>query len=289
LADICTDRLESLLHRFPVRARLFHAGALCGITNFARSEDGGQMHLVRAGTLEVLNPGHPPLQIDTPSLLFYPRPVARRFITDTHQGAELVCAQLHFDTGAANPIVGALPDVLLVPLDRIDGSGAILNLLFDEAFGDHCGRAALVDRLFEIVLIQLLRHLMETNQIRGGMLAGLSHPKLRKALVAMHEQPQRDWSLETLAECASMSRSIFAAAFRAAVGCTPGAYLQNWRVRLTQQALMQGRLLKMIAADVGYASEAALSRAFKAQCGMTPREWKTLAPKQAAEGELHAS
>ena len=106
------------------------------------------------------------------------------------------------------------------------------------------------------------------------MLAGLSHPRLRKALVAMHEQPAHDWSLEALAAMAGMSRSVFANTFRDAVGCTPGAYLQSWRVRLAQQALVQGRPLKTIALDVGYGSEAALSRAFKAQCGMPPREWR---------------
>jgi AraC-like DNA-binding protein len=30
----------------------------------------------------------------------------------------------------------------------------------------------------------------------------------------------------------------------------------------------------MIAIEVGYGSEAALSRAFKVQSGLTPREWK---------------
>ena len=108
----------------------------------------------------------------------------------------------------------------------------------------------------------------------GGMLAGLSHSKLRKAIVSMHEQPQQDWSLEALAGVSGMSRSVFAVAFRRTVGCTPGTYLQAWRVKLAQQALRQGRSLKLIANEVGYSSEAALSRAFKAQCGVAPREWR---------------
>ena len=63
------------------------------------------------------------------------------------------------------------------------------------------------------------------------------------------------------------------------VDVTPGQYLQGWRVRLTQKALRRGRPLKMIATEVGYGSEAALSRAFRAQTGLSPREWK----KQLAE------
>ncbi|HBS62482.1 MAG TPA: AraC family transcriptional regulator, partial [Stenotrophomonas sp.] len=44
--------------------------------------------------------------------------------------------------------------------------------------------------------------------------------------------------------------------------------------RLVQQALRRGQPLKRIAIDVGYGSEAALSRAFKAQTGQSPRQWK---------------
>ena len=71
-----------------------------------------------------------------------------------------------------------------------------------------------------------------------------------------------------------MSRSAFASAFVDAVGTTPGQYLQGWRVGLAKQALRRGRPLKVIADDVGYGSEAALSRAFKAHSGLTPRAWR---------------
>ena len=71
-----------------------------------------------------------------------------------------------------------------------------------------------------------------------------------------------------------MSRSVFAATFRETVGSTPGQYLLGWRVALAQQALRRGRPLKVIAAEVGYGSEAALSRAFKAHGGLSPRAWK---------------
>lgn len=253
---------------------MFQAGALCGITDFAGAGEGGQMHLVRAGAMELLHPGRPALQVEEPSLLFYPRPMARRFVTDTERGADLACAEVRFEGGADNPFVAALPDFVCLPLARIDGAERVLAVLFEEAFGSNCGRHALIDRLFEVVVIQLLRQVMEDDQVQGGMLAGLSHPRLRRALVAMHERPAQDWPLEALGELAGMSRSVFANTFRDVVGCTPGSYLQGWRVRLTQQALRQGRQLKMIAVDVGYGSEAALSRAFKSQCGVTPREWR---------------
>jgi len=268
------DRLEALLNNFAVQARVFHSGALCGLNEVPTLPDTGQLHLIKLGPVEVTHEGESPVQVSEPSLLLYPRPLKHRFKTDSTRGADMACAHLHFDGGVANPIAAALPPVICTPLARIEGAEDVLGVLFEEAFNQRCGRQAMVNRLFEVVLIQVLRHLMESGEIRSGMLAGMGHPKLRNALVAMHEQPAHEWSLEELAEKSSMSRSVFANAFRDTVGLTPGAYLQNWRVSLAQQGLRQGRSLKMIAMDVGYGSEAALSRAFKVQSGMSPREWK---------------
>ncbi|MDR7069538.1 AraC-like DNA-binding protein [Pseudoxanthomonas japonensis] len=267
------DRLAVLLERFSVSAHMFHAGALCGVNTLEAEPGIGQLHLIQRGPLEVFH-GTTSLRIDTPSLLLYPRAMTHRFVSDEVQGAEMACASLRFEGGAHNPISAALPDVVCVPLTSLHGAQDVLALLFEEAFTQRCGRAALVNRLFEVVMIQVLRQVMETGEVKGGMLAGLSHPRLRNAIVAMHEAPAKDWTLEELARVAGMSRSVFATHFREALGITPGQYLQGWRVGLAQQALRHGKPLKVVASDVGYGSEAALSRAFKAHSGVSPREWK---------------
>lgn len=274
------DRLAVLLERFSINAQVFHAGALCGINALDGEGDAGQLHLVRRGPIDVFHDGMShgdrgaPLRIEAPSLLLYPRPTAHRFVTDPERGADMVCANLRFEGGAQNPISAALPAFLCLPLEALEGSSEVLALLFEEAFTQRCGRHALINRLFEVVMIQILRRQMESGDVQGGMLAGLSHPRLRNALVAMHESPARDWSLDDLAAAAGMSRTVFATGFRDVVGITPGHYLQGWRVGLAQHALRQGRPLKVVAADVGYGSEAALSRAFKAYSGLSPREWR---------------
>jgi len=267
------DRLAVLLERFPVRAQVFNAGALCGINLLETDGVHGQLHLVRHGVLEVSH-GGAPVRVDRPSLLLYPRPLSHRFTTDPDRGADVACANLRFEGGPVNPLATALPEFVCLPLESLHGAGPVLALLFEEAFEQRCGRQAMVDRLFEVIVIQVLRQLMENGHVRSGLLAGLGHPRLRAALVAMHEAPSREWTLEDLAAAAGMSRSVFASAFRQAVGITPGQYLQGWRVGLVQQALRQGRPLKVVAAEVGYGSEAALSRAFKAQAGVSPRDWK---------------
>ncbi len=275
------DRLAALLERFPVSAQVFNAGALCGVNLLEADDVHGQLHLVRRGPLEVSH-GGAPVRIEAPSLLLYPRPLSHRFSSDPERGADMACANLRFEGGPGNPVAAALPAFTCVPLSALADAGPVLQLLFEEAFERRCGRQAMVDRLFEVVVIQLLRYLMEQDQVRGGLLAGLSHPRLRHALVAMQSEPARDWTLEDLAAVAGMSRSVFAAAFREAVGQTPGQYLQAWRVGLAQQALRRGRPLKRVAAEVGYGSEAALSRAFKAQAGVSPRAWKQQVREAAA-------
>lgn len=267
------DRLAVLLERFPVSAQVFHAGALCGINTLDAVDGMGQLHLVRRGPLEVSHAGST-VQITEPSLLLYPRPMAHRFSSDPQRGADMACANLRFEGGAANPLVGALPSFVCLPLQALHGVAPVLELLFEEAFEQRCGRQAMVDRLFEVVMIQVLRQLMERGELGSGMLAGLGHPRLRHAIVAMHGAPAKDWSLEDLAAAAGMSRSVFATTFRNVVGITPGQYLQGWRVALAQQALRRGRPLKVVASEVGYGSEAALSRVFKAHSGLSPRDWK---------------
>jgi AraC-like DNA-binding protein len=267
------DRLASLLSHFAVRAETFQTEPLCGITEIPTLVSRGQIHLIRCGQVEVHHEGLEPLRISEPSLLMYPRPLAHRFIVAPGQSVDVVCANVAFEGGASHPIAAALPPNVCIPLTAVSHCESILAMLFSEASHDYCGRQALLDRLFEVLLIWLLRSLMDQGQVRSGMLAGLGHPKLKLALVAMHDSPQRDWSLQSLASEAGMSRTVFANGFRDVVGCTPGIYLQRWRIGLAQKALLTGRALKHIASDVGYSGEASLSRAFRDHIGVSPREW----------------
>jgi AraC-like DNA-binding protein len=267
------DRLDALLTHFSVAARLFHAGPLCGVVDFDE-HDVGYLHVIRRGPLRVTHRREGDLVIAAPTLLFYPQPLGHRFIADKTNGADMVCASVAFANGAINPLARALPPIVALPLAELPQLAQSASLLFCEALAPQCGRQAVVDRLFEVVIIQLIRHLMTSKSVDVGLLAGLSHPQLMKAIVAMHEQPAQPWSLESLAAHAGMSRSAFSACFRDTVGVTPGDYLSGWRISLAQTMVRQGKALKHIAAEVGYGSEVALSRAFSARVGMSPRTYK---------------
>ncbi|HAJ11502.1 MAG: AraC family transcriptional regulator [Hydrogenophaga sp.] len=278
--DTPIDRLSGVLERFRVQAQLHHTGALCGLSQFDASGGHGYLHVLRRGRLEVSHPaarGVPRrLRFDEPALLFYPRPFTHRFHNPPVEGADFTCARLVFDGGAENPLARALPPVIALPLARVPGLDLALELLFAETDRVRCGHRLLADRLFEVVVLQLLRWLLDHPQeagVRPGLITGLSDPRLARALVAMHERPGEAWTLERMAGSAGMSRTAFANTFREAVGQTPADYLAGWRIALAQSRLREGRPIKLLAQELGYANPSALSRAFSAKVGASPRAW----------------
>jgi len=268
-----TDRLAALFEHFSVKAHTFNSGPLCGVNTIDGGGTAGQLHLIKERSVEVWHSNKLAYNITSPSLLFYPKPLARRFVSHSNGGAHFVCANVSFEGGEANPIINALPESLCFPLADLPHCQQVLNLLFAESSECYCGRQVLLDRLFEVLLVQLLRELMEKGSIRVGMLAGLSDNRLRKALVSIHDNPEKDWTVESLAAKCGMSRSVFSNLFRSIIGETPVRYLQNWRIGLVQKWLKQGQTLSLIAEEAGYQSESALSRAFKAQVGSSPKKW----------------
>ena len=279
-APASIDRLSGILDRFRVEAQLHHAGALCGLSHFDAGEGHGYLHVLRRGRLEVSHPGArdvpASLRFDEPALLLYPRPFTHRFHNPPVEGSDFTCARLCFDGGAENPLARALPPLVALPLARVPGLALALDLLFAETDRVRCGQRLLANRLFEVVVLQLLRWLLDHPQeagVRPSLITGLSDPRLARALVAMHDAPGESWSLERMAGCAGMSRTAFATTFRAVVGQTPADYLAGWRMALAQSRLRAGQPIKALAQELGYANPSALSRAFTAKVGMAPRDW----------------
>lgn len=280
------DRLSALLQRFELRSRLLHAGALRH--ELAVSPEGpaqaGHLHLLRQGSLRLLGPQRHRRRVQGPSLLFVPQPLPHRLApagAEGEPGAELVSAAVHFGAGDENPLLASLPALLHLPLAQLPGLETAQQLLFAEALAQRCGHAAVVDRLCEVLLIQLLRHAMATGLVDSGVMAGLADARLARAIGAMHAEPGRAWTLPALAAVAGMSRARFAAHFVQTVGVPPGDYLTGWRLGLARRLLRRGLPIKQVAADVGYASAGAFGRVFVQRVGHTPREWQRAAAGQA--------
>ena len=289
------DRLSGVLERFRVRAQLHHSGVLCGLNHFDACDGHGYLHVLRRGQLTVSHPDArdvpKQMHFNEPTLLLYPRPFTHCFHNPPTEGSDFTCARLNFDGGSYNPLARALPALIALPLGRVAGLQLALELLFTETDYVRCGQRLLVDRIFEVVVIQLIRWLLDHPReagVRPGFITGLSDPRLARALVAMHDAPGEPWSLERMAKCAGMSRTAFANTFREIVGQTPADYLSEWRMALVQKKLREGQAIKALTQELGYANPSALSRAFSAKVGMSPRDWLARASAQPNESAADA-
>lgn len=190
--------LVELLKCFEFRTRVFQAGPLCHSASFDAADGLGYIHVRQRGDLRVQSPGHPPLLVDEPSLFFYMNPTSHRLRPKNREVA-MVCASIEFDAGLRHPLPRALPEVVLIRQRDMPTLDMTLQVLFREAGEQHCGRQAVVDRLSEVVFIQVLRDLMDQQRLQVGLLAGLAESRLAKSINPMHAEPARNWSLEDLA------------------------------------------------------------------------------------------
>jgi AraC-like DNA-binding protein len=267
------DRLVWLLKRFELRASVFQAGPLSCTARAPGLAGAGYLHLLQAGSVRVVSEGGPDIELHEPAAFFYMNPTRHR-LEPLSDDVHVVCSTFEFGIGEGNPLQAALPELVVLRLAESPTLEQTLDQLFRESAEDHCGRDAILDRLSEIALILILRDLMDEKRLDVGLLAGLADPKLSRAINAIHASPDHDWTLESMAAAAAMSRARFAQRFHDVVGMTPGAYLSDWRLGLAKSMLLKGATVQTIALDVGYGSASALSRVFSNRTGMSPTEWR---------------
>jgi AraC-like DNA-binding protein len=192
---------------------------------------------------------------------------------------EFIALRCELVGGRANPVLRVLPPLVHCP--GSDGSVArwlepTVHMLAAEITSTSPGRTTILNRLAEVVFIQLIRVWLEGQpEGRGGWLRALEDPQLATALEAIHAEPGEPWTVATLARRANMSRSSFADRFRSLVGETPLDYLTRWRMQRAARLLESDELpLKEIVASSGYASEAAFRTMFKRWVGESPGSYR---------------
>lgn len=197
---------------------------------------------------------------------------------------EVICGRLHFEAVPENLVIAALPDIIVLPLggrDRLDRFALLMTAIRDELDGGRPGAAAIAADLASALLVMMLRDHLEAAPPPHGLLALLAQRQTALAVLAMLKEPARDWSLDALAAAAAASRATLVRAFRKAAGIAPLAFLTEIRLGLARQKLRAGEgSIGQIADEVGYQSEAALSRAFHRRFGIRPGSLRGSAPAQ---------
>ena len=199
---------------------------------------------------------------------------------DGDSEASLILIECKYDKAMIRPLLSLLPSILPEVNDEDDGRFEVIDveirLLTLEAEHERMGKTAVINHWASIMMIECLRVYIESlPEATENWLKAMKDPFLTKALVAMHEKPSENWTINKLAEVAGMSRSSFAQRFKEVVGIPPLTYLMDYRLRLAARYLrLQQNSISRISALVGYASDSTFSQAFKRVYGISPKAYR---------------
>ena len=264
------DRLSALLRGLAPRVEMASAlpnGSTAAEVYFAASAvpmlylhviSSGMAHLVRSGAAPASA-----LQVSAPAFLICRGDQAHDLLLrDGNAQAPPISATVFLEGPVAPLLLAEFVQPRVVPLaEEASLLQHLLALVRSEIREPRCGQGTLLNRVGDIIFIGLLRHLVAHPAEHGGLFTGLADPRIASALVAMHDAPQNDWTLQSMAQHAGMSRTAFAVRFRDTMNSPPGKYLSTLRLQIAQRAVQSGQGLKAAASVSGFGNVSALSRA----------------------------
>ena len=265
-----------------------------------RDHYGAAFHVVLQGSCWLLPPGDAaPIQLgvgdvvllqngaphgladhpDTPTSSFDP---TRQDAPPAGDGAAttLLCGAYVLDTARPHPLLAAVPPMIHLPArpGQRDSLRAAVGMLGDELSNPRPGSTGVIRAFIDTLLLYILRTWFEEQareQPAAGWAVALQDPAVSGALRAIHDAPQRDWTVADLAATAGLSRAAFASRFATLVGRPPMRYLTWWRMTTAARLLRESNQpLATVARQVGYASDVALALAFKREYGLTPGRYR---------------
>ncbi len=190
----------------------------------------------------------------------------------------LVCGHFEFDRNMDHPLINELPGMIHIPDSErqekpwLEG---IANLVVREVGHEEPGSHIIVNKLGEILFVYILRAFILRNAYDKGFLAALQDDQINNVLKAIHDVPQRNWKLSSLAQIGGLSRTGFSNRFKELVGETALSYVTKWRISLAKELLKEGKeTVGEVAEKVGYRSEAAFNRIFKRTVAQTPLKYR---------------
>jgi len=283
------DLLSTVLRAYNLRAGIYGHPSVCGDFQFGTAGDGNaSFHLLGAGECWVHTRSKPPIHMRAGDLIVMPRDewhVMRENASPPDDGpprhsrdgdgqfTTMLCGHFDFESGRRNPVIEALPDIIMIRAEEAgDRLRHLAHLMLIEVETHDPGHAPVLDRLADTLFVMVVRHhIYFSDAEHRGLIGALADPRLRKALDAMHQRPGENWTLERLASEAAMSRSVFAQRFNEVVGATPIDYLTRWRMVQAERMLREPRAsVAGVMEEVGYQTEAAFRKAFKRVHGYGP-------------------
>jgi AraC-like DNA-binding protein len=256
--------------------------------------DIGSLHIIEQGELVLQIDGDPHVeQVSRGDVVLLPRGDAHHLSDAGGRGQAVVrsgtaeqepeparwlCGTFTIGDPQASHLLGSLPAMIILRGAHgpaLEGLEVARRMLVFEMESPSQGSAVMVARILDLIFIQIMRAWAAGTDVEPNWLAGALDPQIGLALTTIHRNPGHDWTVEELARACNLSRSAFAARFVARVGKPPATYLAHVRLDTATDLLRDTSLpVALIAQNVGYASEAAFSRAFKNRYGTPPTRWR---------------
>ncbi|MCA8199669.1 AraC family transcriptional regulator [Burkholderia sp. AU33545] len=191
---------------------------------------------------------------------------------------DLLCGRFVYARGAGELLMRTLPHVLHVGLREASGFAPLqllTSVLRTEASNGQPGAGAIVNALGQALLAYALRAYGRGARVPSGWLALAADARLGPSVQAVLQAPEKPWTVESLGDASAMSRATYARHFRERAGMSVGAFIAQIRM-MHACALLQDtqRGQAEIGQAVGYQSEAAFGKAFRAVLGTTPGRWR---------------
>ncbi|REJ78328.1 MAG: AraC family transcriptional regulator [Acidobacteria bacterium] len=194
----------------------------------------------------------------------------------------LVCGHFEFDHERGKMLLSELPPYIHIPNTEImhyKWLEEAMRFITHEAFEREPGSEAVINRLAEIIFIQSIRTYAKRSSDASRLFSALRDEQLGRVFEAIHEAPEENWTVESMAKAGGMSRTAISQRMNEVLSVTPMAYLTQWRMELAHEALLSTREgIPEIAESVGYQSLSAFTRAFKKHFGRGPGEVRRKGP-----------
>jgi|GEM_PF-348769 len=281
-----TDSLSDILRLFRLDVDIYHNAKICGNWSINAHTLGATcFHMVTEGHCKMEVPGHFAGVLECGDLVIFPRELAHTIVPEKtmrgkqqhlpyrealhREGTGLLCGEVRFQHRGFQYLLEALPAVFLIRNDQNKSwLNSLLALIVTESLEEEAANKVILSKLSELIFTYAIRQYAHDKPEKVGMLALYSHHRLMTAINAFHQQPALNWTLLTLAKKAGLSRTAFSETFKQVSGWTAGQYINWWRMQLAWVQLGHGDTLANVAAQVGYLSEAAFSRAFQKTFGI---------------------
>ncbi len=275
------ENFSALLNQHTFTSEVNHCGQLTAAKHFTAH---GQLHLLESGSVRILRKGQRELLMDRPSMVFFPTGVTHRVEpVQSNTPPKLISANVTFSANQSSLLVNALPDVMYLQLTPDCAVSGTARWLINEIQTQRFGKQAMLNRLGEMFILQILRHATEHGNLQEGTVSAINHPQMSKVINHIHQDPAYHWTLDNLSSIAAMSRSKFAEQFKQLVGQTPNEYITGLRLTLAQKLLKNNKPVNYVAGEVGYEHGSALARIFKKKLGLSPRQWLQQSKQNSAQ------